>query len=210
MGKLASLIRAPTSHASLTWSVPRWSYSSKSLRSARRVLGWQPALRIVTISIAIGTPICIAAKLAFPQLQLGFVWMALLAIPLMFVRVALVVAVSLLDAPSIKVTDGVMEHSHNGSSRKLKRVDLESCQLVFLSAAHALLRFKRQQKSETIGVDLQIDLRLLCELLDPVEVIDKRAAFSRACAMVERHRKRTGDFRLRTPPSQAETVLSPC
>ena len=68
----------------LKWSTPRWSRARGLNKLVPTVFGVGPIVLIVGVSTIVGAAICAGVKLAFPLIQLGFAWQALLAIPAMF------------------------------------------------------------------------------------------------------------------------------
>lgn len=169
----------------LNWSVPRW-YTAHELRKlAPVVFGIRTIVRITVVSLLIGAGICVAAKLAFPQIQLAFVWKAVLAIPAMFAYVGSYFGVRLLIPAQVKITEEYIFYSTGDSGWRINLSEIESSKLIVYSAEHVQVVIRAKGSVRKLALSPTTALELLKLLLGSIAVVDKRAEFQTARRLVE-------------------------
>ncbi len=169
----------------LNWSVPRW-YTAHELRKVVPIVfGSRPIIRITVVSLLIGVGLCVAAKLAFPQIQLAVAWKAVLFIPAMFAYLGMHFAVRLLVSTQVKITEEYIFCSLGTSAWRINLSEIESSKLIVYSAEHVQVVIRAKGRVRKLALPPTTDLELLKLLLGSIAVVDKRAEFQTARRLVE-------------------------
>lgn len=183
---IATIERPETKQARrLKWSVPRWSMARELRKVAPIVFGIWPIVRIIVISLIIGAGLCVAAKLAVPQIQLAFAWKALFAIPTMFAYLGTYFAIRLLVPSQVKITEKYILYSTGQSAWRIDLSDIDSSKLVVYSPQHIRLIIRAKGRARKLAVPATVDLQQLTSLLSSTVVFNKRAEFQTARAFVK-------------------------
>ena len=169
----------------LKWSTPRWSRARGLNKLVPTVFGVGPIVRIVGVSTIVGAAICAGVKLAFPLIQLGFAWQALLAIPAMFAYVGIWFLVHLMVPGQATINEKYISHSAVQSGWRVEFSHIESSRLIIFSPDHIRLIIRTDGETRKLAVSSTADLQLLISLLSSTEVLDKRPQFSAARSRVE-------------------------
>jgi hypothetical protein len=169
----------------LKWYVPRWHTVRELKKVAPIVFGVRPVFRIIAVTLAIGAAICLGTQLVFPQVQLGFVWKALLGIPAMFAYLGFYFLIRLLIPDQIRITDKYLCHSTGQSAWRVKISDIESSSLVVYSTEHLRLIIDAKGRKHKLALPPTTDLHRLTSRLGSTIVFDKRCQFQTAQALVK-------------------------
>ena len=172
----------PTVH----WSIPRWSAAHEIKKMVPLVFGAGPICRMVGLSLGFGALICVGARFAFPQIQFGVAWKALVAIPIMFACLAGFLLFQLLIPGHIKITKKYVQCSNGQHGWRTNLSEIESSKLVIFSADHIRLIIRTSGRTRRITVSPAADLKQLTDLLGSTVIFDKRGQFKTAQATVNR------------------------
>jgi hypothetical protein len=140
----------------------------------------------VGVSVIVGGAICVGIKLAVPQIQLGFAWKALLAIPGTFVYLGFGCLIHLLVPAEVTINEKYMSYSTGQSCWRVKLLDIESSKLIVFSPDHIRLIIRSKGKVRKLPVPASADLQLLVSLLGSTIVFDKRRHFTAARSLMNR------------------------
>lgn len=167
------------------WSVPRWSRAREFKRIVPSIFGIAPVTRIVGISLFIAAVLCISFKIAIPQMQFDFLWQALLAIPAMFVYLAIMLCLDCFLPGQVKLNAIAITYSNGRITGRTLISDIEKARFVVFSDEHLLLRLYLRGKSKKIPIPPTLDLEELAALLPAIEIVDARGRFQRVRKLLE-------------------------
>ena len=168
----------------LSWWAPRWSYVPKLRHEWQQLCRPASVGRVTVICFLAGTAVVVGCKLAFPLLQLDFLWRAIVAIPSLYFFLAGLLLAYVVLPPRVEVRPDRILISHGQVVRRVNASSVISTRIVIFSADKTRLRItysdKSRRRSRTIGVSRTIDLNELYDLLPgPPSVRDcrRRARF---------------------------------
>jgi hypothetical protein len=168
-----------TRNRKIVWYEPRWSYGPPLLRSFQRATAPASILRVACLTAIAFAVILGGAKLALPQLQLGGVWWALLALPGIYVYLMLMTALHVAIPPRVYLGLNriVIQHGKNAEvifSASIKRASVvvfaKDCIRLHIWYSHKVWR-KSIVRSKKIGVAPSVNLNELCQLLPTPPVV---------------------------------------
>ncbi|MBC8876864.1 MAG: hypothetical protein H8E44_46140 [Planctomycetes bacterium] len=132
-----------------------------------------------------GVAICVGVKLAIPQIQLGFAWKALFAIPALFAYLGVWFLIHLLVPGQVKINEKYISHSTGQSGWRVNLADIESSRLIVFSPDYIRLIIRANGKVRKLAVPSTADLQLLIAILSSTVVFDKRRQFAAARSLVD-------------------------
>lgn len=167
----------------LSWWEPRWAYVPQLYREFKAVLFSKNNLYLIAISLGLFSLIVLAAKLAFPALQLGFLG----GVPVILVVVWALswshCGVLLAIPPVINITDKRIKGSHGQVGWIYKREEVTKSRIVVFANDRIRLRLFAKGSSRVIGVAEKVGLKELKSFLPgTVEVWDARDRYRREVA----------------------------
>lgn len=183
------------SEPSVNWWEPYWHSTRKAWRGSRGMFSVKSWVEITFVSLLLMAVVIVPVKLQLPQLQLGFLWRAVLAIPMIGGLLGAQLVIMILWPNRIIVQKKRLQKI--GSTQGVWRYQrLLRIQLIVLEDRRLVLRFRLDKKppnklpvggltliypsSSMIGVSPEVDLEQLLEILPmPANVIDARKRFVR-------------------------------
>jgi hypothetical protein len=134
--------------------------------------------------------VIIVFKLAVPQLQLGFVWRAALALPGMYLYLLLMTAIHFAFPPRVEVRGSRISVQHGEHAWFALAKSMTRARIMVFAPDRVRLRlwyrwkiWKREKiRTRTIGIASNANLDRLCQLLPTApDVWDARERYRRLC-----------------------------
>jgi hypothetical protein len=150
-------------------------------------------LRVVLLTIVAFTLILGGFKLAIPQLQVGFAWKALLAVPGLYLYLGLMMALSAAFPHEVKIYKNRIVRQQGQHLQQVMSRDVVRARLVVFGKNRIRLKiwylsklWKRQRiRISKVGVSPKVHLDKLCDVFPvALDVLDARAKYA---ALGKRH-----------------------
>ncbi len=171
---------------SISWWEPRWAHVPRYWRELRRLMGLRFWVKTMGISLLIFTVIVAACKIAFPALQLEFLW----KVPISLVGLPLVFALPTIIPQFVTVHQDYVHHILGQIHRHYKMPDVTSVRIVIFAENRIRMRLFTAKGSRGIGISPKVNLEELYAIFPMVPVVwDARDRFA---ALSARHQKQTG------------------
>ncbi len=145
-------------------------------------------LRVTGLVVVVFVVTLAGFKLALPQLQIGFVWRGVLALPGMYLYLLLMTAVYAAIPPRVEVRNNriVVQHGQHAwfvlaTSVTRARIVVFAHDRIRLKLWYRWKLWKRERiRIKTIGIATKVNLDQLCQLLPTApEVWDARQRYGR-------------------------------
>jgi len=164
----------------LSWWEPRWAYVPKLYREFQSVFLSTTFIKLAAISLGLLGLMVLAAKLAFPALQLDFLWRVPVSLVVLWGFMWFYFAVLLAIPPVINIRDKYINGAHGQAGWVYKREEVTKSRIVIFAHDRIRLRFFAKGSSRVFGVAEKINLKELEAFLPgTVEVWDARDRYLR-------------------------------